>query len=78
MKLGGCLFWLGAVGLGLVLSGNAAELAIKYWQPAGGVLIATTVIWLAIKLRNDKRGAWTNKSPERFSRDYREVRKGRD
>jgi len=35
------------------------------------------VLWLAWRVRNDARGAWSDKSPERFSKDYREVRSRR-
>ena len=35
------------------------------------------VLWLAWRVRNDRRGAWTNKSPERFSQDYKVVSENR-
>jgi len=74
MKLSGCLFWLGAIGLGLIALGMGVELVLEYWY----VPVAAGVIWLIWRLRNDSRGAWTNKSPERFANDYRQVRKERE
>jgi hypothetical protein len=67
------LFILGAVGVSLIAFGMGVELLVEYWY----VPVAAGGIWLIWRLRNDHRGGYTNKSPERFSRDYREVRKGR-